>query len=239
LLCKPFEMTANNRLPIAAAVMAAALLATPRADATLARAIDFDTKVADSQAIVLGECTRTESRFDVEHRWILTYTTFRVERSIKGQPMQEITVVTPGGHVGDLHQATIGVPVFQRGDENVVFVKSSAAGPTVAYFDQGAYAVTREGNQRIVTPVPTRAVVVDDQRGMAVATEGPKTLEQFEADVRRADRAAFQRMEVIRERERQQADATSLSSIILRNKSLIVLALLGAVLATWQFLKRS
>lgn len=231
-------MTANNRLGIAAAVMAAALFATPRADATLARAIDFDTKVTDSQSIILGECTGSESRFDASHRWILTYTTFRVEKALKGPSVQEITLVTPGGQVGDLHQATIGIPVFEKGDQNVVFVKSTALGPTVAFFDQGTYQVTREGNERIVTPVPSSAVYVDEQRGMAVAAEQPRTLAQFETEVRRAERAALQRMEIIRERQRQQAEARSLSSIILRNKALIALAILGAALATWQFLRR-
>jgi len=232
-------MTANNRLAIAAAVMAAALLATPRAEATLARAVDFDTKVADSQSIILGEVVQTESRFDSSHRWILTYSTFKVERALKGQPMQQLTLVTPGGRVGDLYQATVGIPMFQKGDENVVFVKGSSAGPTVAYFDQGTYTVTKEGNQRMVTPVLSSAVIVDDQRGMAVAPEAARTLEQFESDVHRAERAALQRMEIMRERERQQqAAGTSLSSIILRNKALIALAIIGALLATWQFLRR-
>lgn len=219
--------------------MAAALLAIPRAEATLARAVDFDTKVADSQAIILGQVTRTESRFDASHRWILTYSTFKVERSIKGQSMQEITLVTPGGKVGDLYQATIGIPVFEKGDQNVVFVKNTAAGPTVSFFEQGTYNVTREGSQRIVTPMPTSVVMVDDQRGMAVTPEGPKTLEQFESDVHRADRAALQRMEILRERQRQeQAKARSLTSIILHNRALIALAIIGALLATWQFLRR-
>ncbi|HKO58327.1 MAG TPA: hypothetical protein VJ276_20855 [Thermoanaerobaculia bacterium] len=231
-------MTPNNRLLLAAALASAALLSAPHAKASLARAVDFDTKVADAESIVLGKVVRTESRWDAGHRWILTYSTFRVEKALKGVAGSEVTLVTPGGQVGNVGQSTVGIPEFREGDENVVFVKQSQAGPTVLYFDQGTYEVTRDGNQRMVTPVSTDAVVVDTQRGMAVTPEQPRTLAQFEAEVKRAEHGALQRMELIRQRERQQAEANSLSSIILRNKLLIALALVGMAVATWQIVKK-
>lgn len=231
-------MTPNNRLLLAAALASSALLSAPAADASLARSVDFDTKVAEAESVVLGKVTKTESRWDASHRWILTYSTLRVEKALKGTAGQELTLVTPGGQVGNIGQSTVGVPEFREGDENVVFVKQSRVGPTVLYFDQGTYEVSRDGNQRIVTPVATDAVVVDTQRGMAVSPEAPRTLAQFEAEVKRAERGALQRMEMVRERQREEADASSLSSIILRNKLLIALALLGVALATWQILKK-
>jgi hypothetical protein len=231
-------MTPNNRLLLAAALASAAMLSGPRADASLTRAVDFDTKVAEAESVVLGKVTKTESRWDASHRWILTYSTIRVEKALKGTAGQEVTLVTPGGQVGNIGQSTVGVPEFREGSENVVFVKNSRVGPTVLYFDQGTYDVTRDGNQRMVAPVASDAVVVDTQRGMAVSPEGPRTLAQFEADVKRAERGALQRMELLRERQRQEAEANSISSIILRNKLLIALALLGMSLATWQILKK-
>lgn len=233
-------MTPNNRsLPLAATLLAAAtiLLSVP-AGATLVKTASFDDKVDNAAAIVLGKVVKQESRFDASHRWILTYTTFRIEKSYKGVPgQQEITVVTPGGQVGDIRQETVGVPDFTEGAEHVVFVRNSSEGPSVLYFDQGTYDVKKdERGQRVVAPVASEAVHVDTQRGQAVQAEEPKTLDEFESSVNAAEKRALNRMELLRkEQEKQQA---SLGAILQRNRFLIALALIGAALATWQFFRR-
>jgi hypothetical protein len=230
-------MTANNRL-IASAFAAALSLLPVSAGATLMRAASFDEKVENAQSIVLGRCIKTESRLDPTGRWILTYSTFRVEKSLKGGPATEVTVVTPGGHVGNRYQDTIGVPDFKAGDERVLFVKNAKVGPTVLYMDQGAYEVAKDDRgEKIIIPVASDAVKVDAQRGLAVAPESARSLRAFENDVRISlRRSEVQRMQVIeRERAKQQA---SIGSVLSRNKLLIALALLGAALATWQLLRR-
>lgn len=231
-------MTTNNRLMFAAALASAAFLAPPRANASVVRSVDFDTKVAEAQSIVLGKVTKTESRWDPSHRWILTYSTVRVEESLKGNGGQEVTLVTPGGQVGNVGQSTVGIPSLEQGAEHVLFVKPSQVGPTILYFDQGTYDVRDRGNEKVVTPVASEAVFVDSQRGMAVASEEPRTLSQFRSEVRRAEKNALQRMELVRERQRQEAESASISSIILRNKLLISLALVGIALASWRFFKK-
>src|SRR5205085_9474331 len=130
-------MTPNNRLAAVAAALV--LLALPAAHAAIAAAASFDDKVDNAAAIILGKCVRTESRLDPSGRWILTYSTFAVEKSFKGGAAGEVTLVTPGGSVDGVHQSTIGVPAFREGDEHVVFVKNTRLGPTVLYFDQGTY----------------------------------------------------------------------------------------------------
>src|SRR5438105_11569257 len=157
-------MTPNNRL---AALALSVVLATPSAHAAIAVAASFDQKVDNAAAIILGKCVRTESKLDPSGRWILTYSTFAVEKSFKGGAAGEVTLVTPGGSVDGVHQSTIGVPAFRQGDEHVVFVKNTRLGPTVLYFDQGTYDVTSDGHgERVIAPVPTNVVVVDTQRGM-------------------------------------------------------------------------
>jgi len=136
------SMSSNNRLlPLAAVMLALAIV--PRAEATLMRAATFDQKVENAASIILGTAVKKEARWDEAHRWILTYTTFRVEKAIKGgAPAQtEMTLVTPGGTVGDDHQETVGIPDFELGSEHVLFIKQTKLGPTVLYFDQGAYDV--------------------------------------------------------------------------------------------------
>lgn len=230
-------MTTNNRA-IALAVLLLAVLITPQAGATLTKAATFDEKVANSAAIVLGHVVRKEARWDDQHRWILTYTTFQIEKSYKGlDGQQEITIVTPGGRVGDVNQETIGVPEFAAGTDNVLFVRNSSAGPTVLYFDQGAYDVAKNGRDRVVQPVASDAVSIDTQRGLAVAAEQPRTLQEFEHAVRDSERRAiFNRMEMMR--RQQQIQQPTLTSTLLRYKYLVMLALLGVAIATWQLIRR-
>ena len=231
-------MTPNNRF--AALAAAAFFLVAPRLHATLAVAASFDEKVENAATIVLGRCVKTESRMDPTGRWILTYSTFQVEKSLKGAAGAEITVVTPGGQVGKTHQQTIGIPQFQEGDEQVLFVKNSSVGPTVLYFDQGAYDVTTDDHgDKIVAPVESSLVKIDQQRGIAVPAEMPRKLTDFQGEVDgslRSTRERRMQYELIEARRLQKQ--ASLGSTLLRYKYVIAIALLGAALATWQLVRR-
>lgn len=232
-------MTPNNR--ICALTISAVLLTLPAAQATLVAAATFEQKVDNAAAIILGKCVRQESRFDPTGRWILTYSTFQVEKTMKGAVAgPEVTIVTPGGKVGSIHQDTIGIPAFHPGVENVIFVKNSKVGPTVLYFDQGAYDVRNdERGERMVIPVPSNVVKVDTQRGVAVApNDAPQPLPQFERQVNdtlRELRDRKMRMDTLAaERLRREA---SLWSVATENKWMILLALAGIAFATWRLLR--
>ena len=223
------------RLPLS---LSALLLFAPlAAEATVVRAVDFEKKVEDAAAIVVGTCVGQQSRWDAAQDLILTYSTFQVEKTLKGQPSQTITIVTPGGTVGDTVQEIIGVPSFRQGEENVVFVRNTQSGPTVLYLEQGNYKVVKnERGDRIVAPAVSSAVLVDTGRGTAVNPEAPRTLRDFEGAVRETVRRREAiRMEMI---ERQKKEQASLWNQIQRNRILISLALLGALIATWQLYKR-
>jgi hypothetical protein len=228
-------MTANNR-KFAFVLAAAVALAPVVARATISTAKSFDDKVENASSIVLGRCLEQQSRWDENHKLILTYTTFRVEKMIKGQPAQDVTVVTPGGVVGTTAQDVVGVPRFAKGDDHVVFVRNTRAGPTVLYFEQGAYRVESDGGERMVMPLVSSAVLVDTQRGVAVAPERPRTLREFENHVRETvRRREIAKMEMIVKAKQKDA---SVASVLRRNWLVVTLALLGALLATWQFAKR-
>jgi len=233
-------MTPNNRFALLALI---ALLLVPAAQAAVATAASFDDKVDNAAAIILGKVVRTESRMDPSGRWIVTYSTFRVEKSFKGQAAQEITLITPGGSLNGIHQSTVGVPAFEQGDEHVVFVKNTKVGPTVLYFDQGTYDVTTDSHgERVIAPVPTNLVTVDEQRGMAVASaDEPRTLRQFEravADSLKSMEAHKQQMSAAPELKARPARPVTLIDTLAQNKLLFALAFLGLALAAWQFWKR-
>ena len=220
----------------ALAFLAVLALAPVRAEATIFRAVKFDDKVDHAASIVLGRCVRQQSQWDAARNWILTYSTFRVEKTLKGLPAQEVTIVTPGGTVENIAQNVVGVPKFRQGDEHVLFVRNSNAGPTVLYLEQGAYRVVKENGDRVVHPQVTSAVLVDTQRGAAVAREGARSLREFESAVRDTiHRREAMRMEMI---ERKRQEEASISNQIRRNWILVVLAIVGTALATWQLVKR-
>ena len=224
------------RTPVALGFATALALTPLTAEATIARAVKFDDKVEKAAAIVVGKCVSQESHWDPARNWILTYSTFQVEKTLKGAPVQQVTVVTPGGTVGNVAQDVVGVPKFRQGEDHVVFVRNSQAGPAVLFLEQGAYRVVSEGNERMVRPLVSSAVLVDTQRGIAVAPERPRSLREFEGTVRDTlrHRDAL-RMEMLDRQKRQQA---SIWSQVQRNKILVALALIGAALATWQLVKR-
>jgi len=230
-------MAANNHR-VALGIAAVLALAPLTASATIQRSVSFDEKVDNAAAIVMGRCVSQESHWDPAHKWILTYSTFRVEKTLKGQEAQEVTIVTPGGVVGNIAQEVIGAPKFQPGDDHMVFVRNSKAGPTVLYLEQGAYRVEKnDRGERMVNPLVSSAVLVDTQTGTAVAPEHPRPLRDFENEVRQTvRRREANEMEMIKRRQREEA---SLWSQLQRNKTLVIIALLGALLATWQFMKRT
>ena len=220
-----------------ALALIAVLAAAQVANATISRAIRFEEKVENAASIVIGTCIAQQSRWDEARNWILTYSTFRVEKTLKGAPAQEITIVTPGGRVGSIAQEVIGVPRFRQGEEHVVFVRNSQAGPTVLYLEQGNYRVIKDDRgDRIVQPSVSSAVLVDTGRGTAVKPEPPRPLREFEGAVRETiRRREAMRMEMIEQQKREQA---SIWNAIQRNKALVALALAGIALATWQLMKK-
>src|SRR5512138_1432676 len=146
----------SNKLLLAAAT--AIILSASIARATTVRAVSFDDKVSTAESILLGRCTATKTMWDPQHRWIVTYATFQVDQSIKGAPVRELTVVTPGGTVDGVHQSSVGITPFEKGDERVLFVKNTRLGPTVLYFDQGTYAVSKDARgERVITPVASES----------------------------------------------------------------------------------
>jgi hypothetical protein len=194
--------------------------------------------VAVSLAIVLGRVVSQQSSWDAGRQRILTYSKFQIEKTLKGSPSQEITIVTPGGTVDDIAQDFVGVPRFHTGDEHVVFVRNTRVGPTVLFLDQGAYRVEKDSRgDRVVRPLDSNAVLVDTQRGKAVSPEEPRSLRDFEGTVKLSiQHREANRMEMI---EKQQRADSSFWSQIKRNWLLVSVGLLGVLLASWQLVKRS
>jgi hypothetical protein len=231
-------MNPNNRL-IALLALVTIALAVPAANAAIAQAATFDEKVDNAAAIFLGKCVKTEAKFDPTGRWIVTYATFNVEDTMKGNAAGQLTVVTPGGNVNGIHQETIGVPAFHEGDEHVIFLKNTRLGLTPLYFDQGTYNVAAgEHGEKMIVPMPSNVMHIDTQRAMAVApNDEPRTLDSFKHAVSDSMKGSPQRMQMSAMQSKGKPQK-SIWSTVAENKLLVMLALAGLALAAWQLMRK-
>jgi hypothetical protein len=122
----------------------------------------------------------------------------------------------------------------------VLFVKNSRLGPTVLYFDQGTYDVSTDAHgERVVAPLPTNLVIMDTQRGMAVApADEPRTVRQFETAVRESLRTSMERKQKMSATLPIKPRPSTFAESFGKNKLLILLALAGTLVAGWQLFRR-
>lgn len=161
------------------------LMAFP-VSAAVAEWKSFDEKVAEADAIILGEVVASESRRDPDGRWIRTWSTFRVDEVLKGSGASgTVTIVTPGGRVDGVHQETVGSPSFAPGREQIIFLDDTADGVTPLYLEQGVYDVSRDQRGRaLVRPAPSNLILYDDQSGNVVPAEATRTIDDFRSQIR-------------------------------------------------------
>jgi hypothetical protein len=231
-------MNPNNRL-IALLALVTIALAVPVANAAIAQAATFDEKVDNAAAIFLGKCVKTEAKFDPTGRWIVTYATFDVEDTMKGNAAGQLTVVTPGGSVNGIHQETIGVPAFHEGDEHVLFLKNTRLGPTPLYFDQGTYNVAAgDHGEKIIVPMPSNVMHIDTQRAMAVApNDEPRSLTSFKQAVSESMKGTPRRMQMSAMQSKAKPQK-SIWTTVTENRLLVALAIVGLALAAWQVTRK-
>jgi len=80
------------------------------------------TQAADS--IVVGTVTEQSSYWNKEHTKIYTSVVLSVEDNIKGEPATgSVTVIVPGGTVGEIGEWVSDAATFNQGEKAVVFLK--------------------------------------------------------------------------------------------------------------------
>lgn len=230
-----FVPVSNRRPAPALPLLALLALAALPAHGTIARAVSFEEKVDAADAIVLGRIVATESAWDPSHRWIVTRSTLQVETALKGTPAPQLTLVTPGGSIDGVRQETVGVPSFAPGDEHVVFVRSTNAGPTVAFFDQGLFDVTRDARGTVLVQPASSELLLVDPSGAKWATaaeaSGPETLDAFKRRIDEAVRVNQQRrLDMAAGAAVEPASGTALGRFVSGNRTLLLVISLGIVL---------
>jgi hypothetical protein len=121
---------------------------------------DVESLTAASDAVVHGKVLSASSHWGKAGGQIFTAVTLKAIETWKGDARDEITVVVPGGSVGDLSQTVSGAAEFSAGEEVVVFLQEK--GPA------GIYSVERLalGKFAVGAPpgLPKRAI--RDRKGL-------------------------------------------------------------------------
>jgi hypothetical protein len=110
-------------------VLAALVAFIPAAQATTVIPPTFDELVDQAEVIFQGEVTAVKSQWVGEgaQRNIVSYVTFKIEDSLKGNPGQSYTIRMLGGTVGDESMGVTDAPKFEVGDRDVLFVQNNGS----------------------------------------------------------------------------------------------------------------
>ncbi len=90
---------------------------------------DFDHLVSRAQVIFEGEVTAVQSQWigeGAEHR-IVTFVTFKVDDSLKGNAGASYTIRMLGGTVDGRSMNVTDAPKFQAGDHDLLFVENNGS----------------------------------------------------------------------------------------------------------------
>src|SRR5437763_12422249 len=96
--------------------------------ATVQGPFDIQSLTASADAVVYGRVIRRSSACAKGGAQIFTSVVLHPIETWKGTPGSMVTVLVPGGEVGDLSQTVQGAAAFRDGEEVVVFLHRRAPG---------------------------------------------------------------------------------------------------------------
>jgi hypothetical protein len=115
----------------------------------------FDELVDQAETIFQGDVTNVKSEWVGEgaQRHIMSYVTFRVEESLKGNPGQCYTIRMLGGTVAGETMGVSDAPKFQVGDKDILFVQNNGSQfiPLVGIMHGRFHVRANESGQQVVT----------------------------------------------------------------------------------------
>lgn len=133
-------------------ILVALVLCAGLAHATTLLALDLEHLTKGSASIVRGTVKSVSSRWTRDGGRIMTDAVIEVSETWKGAPVREVTVMQPGGEVGDVGQLVHGTVKFRPGEEVVVFLEGRGS-PThflLTGMIQGRFKVERSTDGKAV-----------------------------------------------------------------------------------------
>ena len=93
--------------------------------ASLLRAMNLAELTVAADRIVVGSVVSVGSAWDLHHRRIISTIEVAIEETWKGGQTgnQRLTIVQPGGSVGDIEMSVGGMPSFSVGEKSLLFLR--------------------------------------------------------------------------------------------------------------------
>lgn len=107
--------------------------------ASMAFALDLGELTALADRIVVAEVLSVSSRWETGRRRIVSDIEVNIAESWKGTmpTSKRVTIIQPGGAVGDIEMRVHGLASFRAGERAVLFLRGSEASSTVVGMGQG------------------------------------------------------------------------------------------------------
>jgi hypothetical protein len=177
-----------------ACALGLALSAAAPARASLIVALDTPAMVERSEHIAVVDVASVTAAWDDKHERILTTIGLDVVEVWKGPmtPAAHLTIVQPGGTVGDMQMTVFGMTRFAPGERALVFLRgtTAAANLNVVGMAQGKRLLTREaatGKWMVRAADPSGASFVRMNGASAKAPifdARPRALEDLRVEIR-------------------------------------------------------
>jgi hypothetical protein len=175
-----------SRFPFAA-IPILLLTAMSSVRATVLLPAEFREIVGGSQIIAYGRVAGAVAELSDDRKRIDTIVTFDVDTYLKGDAGSTLTFRVPGGQVGRYRSILVGAPVFEEGNEAVLFLRRNEDGrPCVFGLNQGVFRVQRDpqSQRRVVLPPLLARGEGSEVVVRGAASRQPLPLETFGAQVR-------------------------------------------------------
>src|SRR5213593_1015281 len=124
--------------------------------ATVLIAIEFRELVRSASVIVRGIVVDVQPVWIDGRRSVETFLTIEPREYLKGDLGSRVTVRVPGGQIGRYRTVFVGAPVFQEGDDVVLFLdRIGGSVPWIVGLSQGAFRVVDDprGGRIVTSPI--------------------------------------------------------------------------------------
>ena len=142
------------------------LLSSAQARASVLIRLNLENLVVHADAIVEAEVISTRSFWTADRRSILTETTLRVDRGLRGPAAgQTIKVRSLGGKVGEVRMQIAGAPRLLEGQRMVLFLTERQGHRWVLGMNQGVFDLVRGADGKSVVKQRLRGAALVEKTG--------------------------------------------------------------------------
>ncbi len=160
-------------------------------EAATVEAMTMSQMAQRAEMIFIGRVVGSRAEWNTQRTRIYTYTTFQVERFLKGGAAEtEITIRLWGGQVGRMRAVVPGTPRFASGEEVLLFCAGTRARvPTLLGLAQGKFTLSRNASGERILKRDISGLVLVNHRTDSRPVGAPLvrySLHEVEAHIRAA-----------------------------------------------------